>query len=220
MSDLPFAIILHITAGAAGLMSGAVALAVRKGETVHRFAGNIFFISMSIMGASGAIIAALEPKRLSVLAGALAVYLVTTSWVTVRRPDGPVGSFEAGALCVALAVSALGLFWASAAASGSGLDGFPPEPYLAFAGIAGLAALLDLIVILRGRIASVHRIARHLWRMCAALAIAAAAFFLGQPDYFPPSVRGTLVVFVPPLAALGLMVFWLLRVWFTKAFKS
>lgn len=56
--------------------------------------------------------------------------------------------------------------------------------------------------------------------MCAALAIAASAFFLGQPDCFPESVRGTWVVFTPPLAALGLMVFWLLRVWFTKAFKT
>ncbi len=222
MTELSLPVLVHIAAGAVGLLSGASALAVRKGKAVHRAAGTLFLISMSIMGSTGAIIAALEPDRLSLLAGILAVYLVTTSWVTVRRADGMIDAFETWAFCVAFAVSVSAMFLASVAAAGGegGLDGNAPEPFVVFGSIAGLAALLDIVVINRGRIAGVHRIARHLWRMCAALAIAASAFFLGQPDYFPESVRGTWVVFTPPLAALGLMVFWLLRVWFTKTFKT
>jgi hypothetical protein len=55
--------------------------------------------------------------------------------------------------------------------------------------------------------------------MCLALAIAAAAFFLGQPEYFPESLQGSLWLAIPPLAALGAMLVWFVRVWLSRDFK-
>jgi hypothetical protein len=71
-------------------------------------------------------------------------------------------------------------------------------------------------LILRGGISGAQRITRHLWRMCVALFIAAASLFLGQPNVFPASVRGSFILFVPEVAVLGLMIFWLIRVRFTR----
>ncbi len=83
MIDLP--LLFHIVAGLISLASGAVALFARKGARLHRVSGMIFVCAMLAMSATGAIIAALKPERLSVLAGLLACYLVTTALLTVRQ---------------------------------------------------------------------------------------------------------------------------------------
>ena len=69
-------------------------------------------------------------------------------------------------------------------------------------------------MILRGGIAGSARIARHLWRMSAALTIASGSFFLGQQRVMPAAMRGSPWLFVPVFAPLLLMVFWLIRVRF------
>lgn len=56
-----------------------------------------------------------------------------------------------------------------------------PPPALGFAlgAVALLSALGDARMLLARSIQWVYRIARHLWRMCFALWIAVASFFLG-----------------------------------------
>jgi hypothetical protein len=92
------------------------------------------------------------------------------------------------------------------------LDGQPFQAAFAFTAVAALAAAGDLKLILHGGISGARRIKRHLSRMCVALFIAAASFFLGQPKVFPASVRGSFILFVPEIAILGLLVFWMIRV--------
>ena len=82
-----------------------------------------------------------------------------------------------------------------------------------------IAAASDLKVILKGGIAGAPRIARHLWRMCAALTIASGSFFLGQQKFLPVALHGSPLLFVPVFAPLLLMFFWLLRVRLTNWFK-
>jgi hypothetical protein len=53
-----------------------------------------------------------------------------------------------------------------------------------------------------------------------ALLIASFSFFLGQPPVFPASVRGSAILFVPEIAVLGVLIFWLVRVRFTRRFKA
>jgi len=212
---------LHITAAGVGILSGATALLARKGSRLHRRAGNWFLISMLTMSGIGASVAPFLPQRGSVLGGVFTFYLVATSWVTVRRKEGSVGHFEIGALLVALGVAVTGVtFGVQAANSPTGLlDGIPPPPHFVFAAAATLAAALDLRMILRGGVFGAQRIARHLWRMCVALLIATTSFFLGQPQVFPASVRGSPLLFVPEIVVLGLLIFWLIRVLFTNWFK-
>ena len=53
---LPF-LILHISAGIVGLISGAFAMTFRKGSERHRMAGDIFVVAMLIMGLCGTYLA-------------------------------------------------------------------------------------------------------------------------------------------------------------------
>lgn len=212
--------IFHVTAGSAALLAGAAALAFRKGGRLHGQAGTIFFAAMLAMAGSGAVMAALKPERGTAAIGLFTCYLVATSWMTARRRDGKAGRFELGAFAVALGCAAAMLaFGLQAAASPTGrLDSLPAGAHYPFAFLAALAAGLDLNFILRRGVSGRQRIARHLWRMCAALAIAALSFFLGQQDEFPAAWRGLFVWYLPPLATLAAMVFWLVRVRFAAAF--
>lgn len=53
---------LHITAGIVGIVSGAAALAFRKGSPLHRRAGNWFFVSMLVMSLIGATASPFLPR--------------------------------------------------------------------------------------------------------------------------------------------------------------
>ena len=91
---------LHIAGGSVGIVSGAVALLARKGDQLHRMAGKIFFVSMLIMATIGAGASPFlpVPQMANVAAGTLTLYLVASSWVTIRRKDGGIGRFEKGGL--------------------------------------------------------------------------------------------------------------------------
>ena len=95
-------------------------------------------------------------------------------------------------------------------------QGYGAVLYYVFGSFATLFAALDLKVILRGGISGAARIARHLWRMCFALFFAAASFFLGQQKVMPAFMHGSPLLFIPALAPLGFMIYWLVRTRFPK----
>ena len=219
-------LIVHIGAGSLGMLSGFATLAVAKGQRLHRPFGIVFFTSMLTMAALAAYLAIFQPPTYPGAAPAsatvpvaiLTFYLVATGWMTVRRTQRGIGPLDYGALivvaCVALAMLIFGLI-----AAGNPVDrahGIPMRYYI-FATCATIAALLDLKVILQGGISGVARVARHLWRMCFALFFAASFFFLGQPRVAAFFHKSPLL-FVPALAPLAAMLFWLVRVWLTKWF--
>jgi hypothetical protein len=214
---------LHITAGVVGILSGAAALLARKGSRLHRRAGNWFFVSMLTMSTIGMGASPFlpQPNWSNFIGGGFTFYLVATSWATVRRKEGTVGRFDVGAFFAALGVAATAVtFGLLAANSPTGtLDGTPLPAYFIFAVGATLAAIGDLRLIMRRGVLGAQRITRHLWRMCVALFIAAGSFFLGQQQVLPPSLRGSPVLFLPELAVLGLMIFWLVRIRFMTRFK-
>lgn len=208
---------LHITAGGFGLAAGAAALAVRKGAWVHRTAGNVFFVAMLLMAASGLALAHLTPAApvFNSIIGTLTLYLVATSWATVVRKAGETGAFEIVALVAALAAGATGVAFGLDAAAQS--QGDAAAFYFVFGGIALLAAAADASVIARGGVSGAQRIARHLWRMCFALLIGSIAFFIGQgAKVFPAWLRETQLLAAPVILVAVLMVFWLVRVLATK----
>jgi uncharacterized membrane protein len=213
---------LHNGGGASGLISGVAALTVRKGGRLHRWAGRVFFVSMTAMAAVGATVSPLLSDRVSTVAGIFTLYLLATAWMAVKRRDGGIGRFEVGALTVPVAVAAAGVtFILMQRASPDGMvDGQPPQAAYMFAIVASIAALSDLKVILRRGIAGAQRIARHLWRVCFALFIASGSLFLGQPQVFPQPLRDSGLLAVPALAPLVLLIFWMLRVRLTRRFKT
>lgn len=210
---MPPLMLIHVAAGGLGLAAGFAALAVRKGERLHRAAGTAFFVAMLAMSGVGAFLALFLPNRPTAIIGALTFYLVATAWVAARRSEGEAGPFERGAFCAAvgLATLALGAGWAAAASPNGALDHIPAGVILGFAVLAGIAAAGDRRLIRQGGLSGAPRIRRHLWRMCAALAIAAMSFFLGQQDEFPRAIQGSPLLMVPPFVALVALAWWMAR---------
>jgi peptidoglycan/LPS O-acetylase OafA/YrhL len=207
-------ILLHIIGGLIGLTSGAVALSAPKGGNLHRTSGMIFVYAMLVLSISGAIMAALKPERVSVIAGMLTFYLVITALLTVRRREPGFHWKDASATVFALLVGLLSIMFAIQGLGGSDA-GYTPIGFI-FGIVALLAGLGDLRMMLAHSLPWTQRIARHLWRMCLALWIAAASFFLGQADEFPEALRIMPLLCTPVLLVLLLMFYWLVRVLFTK----
>ncbi len=205
-------LVIHICGGVVGLLSGVAAVSLRKGSPRHRMAGNIFFISMLTMGSTAALLG-------NVFGGALTLYLVTTGWLTGRRPEGQTTIFDWGALLFGLAVGVPILTDGLRIVSGS----IPPKPgvpvgmILFLGSVVLLAAAGDVRMLVRGGVFGRQRVARHLWRMCFGLFIATGSFlaqrrvlaFLGGPKILLLSVLPLIV-----------MIFWLIRVRFKKAYRA
>jgi uncharacterized membrane protein len=122
--------LLHIVAGLIGLASGAVALYALKGARLHRKSGMIFVYAMLFVSSSGAVMAALKPQRLSVMACVLTLYLVITALLTVRRRVVGFHGIDLGAMLVALTVGIASVrfgFEALDSATGK-IDGVPAAP--------------------------------------------------------------------------------------------
>ena len=209
-------LVLHIGGGSVGMISGAVALAAPKGGRWHSLAGKAFFASMLTMAGIGAVVSGLMKEPSNVIAGVMTFYLVLSSWVTVRRRDRRVGAFEYGGLAAALTVCAAGAFFIfEALHSPTGtVDNNPPQAFYIFLLIGGISAGADLKAIVQGGVTGAARISRHLWRMCAALGIAAGSFFFGQAQVLPHIIRASLLPTVLVFAPVVALIFWSVRVRF------
>jgi uncharacterized membrane protein len=212
---------LHISSGITGLLSGTVAMSFRKGSRGHVAAGRVFVISMLSLSTAGAYLAVMKSQTGNVIGGVVTFYMVTTAWATTKRKEGETGIFDWGALIVALAVGVgLVIYGLGAANSPTGSrGGYPAVFYFIWASVVLFSAAGDVRMLMRGGVFGAQRIVRHLWRMSFALFIASGSFFLGQQQVFPASLRGAKVWFVPAFLPLILMIFWLLRVWFTNEYK-
>ena len=204
----------HIAMGTLGLLSGAAAFAFRKGSRMHRAAGNVFFFTMLATAASAVYAGIVKPYRPAIVEGMLVFYWVASAWLTVRRKEGQVGLPEHGVLLLGLAAVAAGVivgFTARSSPNGV-LDGIPASFYFVFAVLAALAVAFDVRMIVR--------IVRHLGRMSAAWTVAAANLFIGNSQVFPPALRETNVLVVPVLVGLVLLLFWFVRVRFTRWYAA
>jgi hypothetical protein len=206
---------VHIAGGLIALASGAIAIAFRKGGSIHASAGTWFCAAMLVLGVTAAILEPFREVPGSPVGGIMVCYFVITAWMTARRRDGEAGWIEKLACAAALGLAAL-MAW-------GGLTGATtpagPGPVFALAGVCLLAGLLDLNAILR-KLSPVQRISRHLWRMCFAFFIATGSFFLGQQDVLPRAVRGSPLLFVLAFAPFAVMAFWLVRLRFGKRFRN
>jgi hypothetical protein len=201
----------HIVGGTIGMIAGPTAVAAPKGGRLHRGAGHVFFAAMLGMAGVGATVAPFLPDGplTNTTAGAFTTYLVVTGWLAVRRPPNRIGRTERVAVLAPIAIAVLGLFLAGLGVAGRQANA-DPTVYV-FAAIAAVAAACDLRMIRRGGIVGPARLARHLWRLMLALAIALGSFFLGQSDEIPAVLRGPhLALF--PLGALAALIYWMARI--------
>jgi hypothetical protein len=211
-----------VIAGGLAIVLGATALTVKKGGTIHRRSGMLFVGAMLVMGFTASLLGFLKsPTDGNVFAGVMTAYFVGTAWMTVRPASSWTRRINAIGLAVAT-VLALGLIMGEVkGVTNAGLSpgGVPFRTIgvmsFVLATVITLAAIGDVRVIRLGELRGGARLARHLWRMCFALFIAAGSFF---------SIRERVAKILPepfttgPMRALpivllfGAMFYWLWRV--------
>jgi len=209
---------LHIIAGTLGMLSGFVAVFLLKGSRRHGVAGTVFAVSMLALSSSGVYLAIMKSQPGNIAGGTITFYLVATAWVTARRGDGQPGILDWLGFLVALTVGAVEVIWGvEAAMSSTGLKyDYPPGLYFFMGSVALIAAVGDVRMLVRKGISGTPRIARHLWRMCFGLFVAAASIFLARQQLFPALLRKTGALVFLSFLPLILMIFWLIRVSFTR----
>ncbi len=215
-------LLLHIASGTVGVLSGFVAVFLRKGSREHGLAGLVFVVSMLSLSASGTYMATMKHQPGNILGGTLTFYLVATSWMTARRRAVKTNLTDFALPLVALAIAAFDLILGlEASRSPTGmLYAIPAGPYFFLGSVAMLAALGDVRMIVRHGISGTARIARHLWRMCFALAIAAMSIFMARPYLFPKIVQETGILYFLSILPLLLIIFWLIRIRFPNAYRK
>jgi len=215
-------LLFHICGGTLGVLSGTVAIFLRKGSRRHALAGTVFVVSMLALGASGAYMAILKMEPGNILGGVFTCYLVATSWIAAKRKEFRTGIFDWGALLLVSGLTIVEMtFGLEAATSPTGLKyGYPPGPYFLIGAVALIAATGDVRMLVRRGISGTKRIASHLWRMCFVFFIASASIFLARAHLFPAVMRRTGSLYLLSFFPLILMIFWLIRIRFARGFKS
>ncbi|HLZ49263.1 MAG TPA: hypothetical protein VKP61_00795 [Candidatus Acidoferrum sp.] len=227
-------LLVHICAGTLGLVSGTAAISFRKGSPRHALAGKLFVASMLTMGAFAVYLAITRHQPNNIGGGILTIYLIGTAWLTARRPDGKTSRLDWVVLLIPLALGILtwmiGIRVVRSGASSQ--DGVPVGMTFFMGSVMLLAAAGDARMLLRGGVFGAKRIVRHLWRMCFGLFIAAGSFFLGPSNrplrllsnvglgqHLSRALFSTTLYLILTILPLILLIFWLIRVRFTSAYK-
>src|SRR6202008_196476 len=167
--------------------------------------------------------------------GILTLYLIGTAWLPARRRDGETSRFDWIVLLIPLALGIL--TWMNGIkvvrSGASSQDGVPVGMTFFMGSVMLLAAAGDLRMLVGGGVLGAKRIARHLWRMCFGLFIAAGSFFLGPSNrplrllsavgigqHLSPALLSTTLYLILTILPLILLIFWLVRVRFTNAYKG
>ncbi len=201
---------IHVAAGGLALVLGAVALSVKKGGTIHRRSGLLFVYAMLVMGTSAAVLG-------NAFGGLMTAYFVVTALTTVRPSSPWTRRINIAGLAVAVGLALLDIVTGVVAFSSPRgfLDGVPFPMFFFLATVLIVAASGDLGIMRFGVPRGRPRLARHLWRMCFALFIAAGSFFSIRErvaKVLPkPFTTGPMRA-LPILLLFGAMFYWLWRV--------
>ena len=213
---------IHIVAGALAIILGAIALSVKKGGTAHRRAGMLFVYAMIVMGVTASILEFMKSAAVSNLGAAiLSLYFVGTALTTVRSPTRWTRAIDASALTVAVLLALLMMLGGVTGISKPGLSSggvpFRTIAVMSFilASVLLLAAAGDVRIMRSGLPRGGPRLARHLWRMCFALFIAAGSFFSIRErvaSVLPEPFTSGPMRALPIVLLFGAMFYWLWRV--------
>ena len=213
---------IHIAAGGLAIVLGAVALSVKKGGTIHRRSGLLFVYAMLVMGTSASILGLRNGLTDgNVMAGPMTAYFVGTALTTVRPASPWTRRINAAALTLALGLVLLAIVGGVRAVNSPRVSpgGVPFRTIgmmsFVLATVLLLAAIGDVRILRFGPPRGGPRLARHLWRMCFALFIAAGSFFSVRErvaTILPEPLTTGLMRALPIVLLFGAMFYWLWRV--------
>ena len=215
-TGLPFlALAFHVAMGLIGLVSGFIAITVRKGGKWHRRSGNVFVYAMIAMGITAAAIAVYEGAP-TVVGGVLTAYLVFTAYTAVKPLPGDTRRIDVGLAMLAFTIAAAQFTYAFVAFGRPGhqMGGVPAGMMFFMGTIVLLAAIGDVRMIRAGRIQGARRLARHLWRMSFGLFIASGSFAaqLVKMKFIPDWMRSLTVILILSAAPIVVLLYWMWRI--------
>ena len=155
--------------------------------------------------------------------------------VTARRKGRETSRLDWVALLIPLTLGILS--WISGLkvvrSGASSQDGVPVGMTFFMGSVMLLAAVGDVRMLVSGGVFGAKRIARHLWRMCFGLFIAAGSFFFGGSNrplrllstvgigkYRSPALFNTTLYLILTILPLILLIFWRIRVRLTNAYNG
>lgn len=208
---------IHIAAGGLAIILGALALVAKKGGTIHRRVGLLFVYAMVVMGISASILAFRKsPTDSNVLGGITTVYFVVTALTTVRQASAWTQRINLAALAVAVGLAMVDIVLGVKAFNSPRhlLNGVPFVMLFFLGTIMIVAGTGDVRILRFGMPRGGPRLARHLWRMCFALFIAAGSFFSIRARVariLPEPFTTAPMRMLPILLVFVAMFYWLWR---------
>jgi len=205
---------IHVAAGGMALLFGASALVAKKGGVLHRRSGLLFVGAMLIMATTAAMLG-------NVGGGVITIYFVVTALTTVRPVSASTRWINLAALVVVVGLAVGTAVTGAQAINSPDLSpgGVPRRMIgvmsLFLATVMMLAAAGDVRVMRVGLPRGGARLARHLWRMCFALFIAAGSFFSIRERVariLPEPLTSGPMRLLPILLVFGVMFYWLWKV--------
>jgi len=192
----------HIAAGTLALLSGTISLIRRKGDSKHRFIGNIFLYNMLAVGASSFFMAVYRPNPFLFMVGIFSTYLVSTGAriLYLKRLSEGQNPLVIDWI-LSLAMFGFGLAFISSGIRNI-LDGnYFGITYLVFGSI-GLTLVLQDIALYFGKITKKNYwLYMHISRMVAGNIAAFTAFLVVNNTVLPalvawllPTVIGTILI--------------------------
>lgn len=202
-------LLVHVLAGALGLLSGYVALSVSKGAALHRKSGMFFVYVMVVMSMTGLLVSAARgvAPAINIPTALLTFYLVITGMTSVGPRARWSRNLDVAAMVMAFAIAAGCVVLAVVSIGKGGAEAGMAYPLALFGVAAFSGGIGDRRMLRDGASKGAPRLMRHLWRMCFALFLSSIAFYLG-PDRLPVALRIPALRVAAVLVPIAAIAYW------------
>mgnify|MGYP001552243653 FL=1 len=193
------ALILHIIAGFTALLTGTAILFIRKGGSVHRRAGLVFFIALIVVSFSAFILSVIHPSPFLFMIGAFTLYQGLSGYRAVKVRLRTTGLWD-------LLITLLGAANAVAMCISGNIV------LMVFGGISAFLVVGDVrvyaLTLRRKPVPKLAWLQRHIGHMMGSYIATVTAFTVVN---FSSSPLGVWVWFAPTVVVVPLIIFWTRR---------
>lgn len=201
-------LIIHVIAGAIGLLSGTWNMISKKGTLQHKQIGKVFYLSMLATGGSSIILAILHPSQFMFMIGIFTIYMVATGQRYLRLKKQQPNFIDWG-LSMGMLIASIWLVYA-------GLnhilhENFFGAVFLTFGGF-GLNYIRQDNKNYHGKSAIKNFwLSEHIQRMVGGFIAASTAFLVVNSKYFPDSIPGIIYWLLPSVIFTPFIIKWAIK---------
>lgn len=194
----------HFFVGCVAVIAGFAAFAARKGSFIHRSAGMVFLVAMTLLALSGLWLSIARNILFTVFLSLIALHSFASGWAAAGKmnPFGRLVTKISPLASAGIMVGAVIGGVIAAAAPGGMLNDLPPSAFYILASVAGLLFVFDFTYTKSSAPSEQRRLTRHGWRMGFSFFLATGIFFLGNNHVLPEILRVTAILVTPILAVV------------------